>query len=116
MVRTTQADTENLRVRESPWGFMDTEAVWRLKLDPKQLELLMQDLDTFEVATIPAEEVPPGFEAAFPWRWRPTRGANCEFYRTPNFDWGDRRADGNHFAMMYDPVSQFLYVWNKDNF
>ena len=41
---------------------------------------------------------------------------NNQYLSTPNFPGDSRGPDGYHFFAIYDPESQRLYVWHKDNF
>ncbi len=113
MVEATKADTSDAKIWQLT-DFLDTEAVWRLQLSHKQFNTVVSE--TTELVECDGDIVPPQFCEAFPFWWRPTANNQCQFFTTPNFPWTSRGQDGNNVAMMYDPETHYLYVWNKDNF
>ncbi|MFK7819864.1 MAG: hypothetical protein AB8G99_14175 [Planctomycetaceae bacterium] len=116
MVAVTRTPKSEIKLMVFYGGFLDEESVWRLTASPEQHQNLVENLKVYELAEVEAKTVPTDFEHIFPVLWRPTRNAACRFFTTPDFPWNSRGQDGTQFALMYDPNSQHLFVWNKDNF
>jgi hypothetical protein len=112
IARVAENDTSNVKM-SSLGRFIDEEYVWRQPFISSKLPDLA---DKFQLTEIPPQDVSPEFFEVFPYLWRPSFGPNCTFYATQGFDTVSRGNDGEHYYIMFDPDTQMLYVWYKDNF
>lgn len=110
MVDVAKVDASDARIREA-FSIVDCEYVWRLRLRPEQLDAVVADQELPQ-----SDGLPDTFNAAFPLLWRPVTTKASQFFATEQFPFTSRGPDGDHWAAMYDPEQQFLYVWFKGNF
>ena len=94
-------------------SFLDSEHVWRLSLSADELNTVTAE---FGLLPVSADSVPPSFWQAFPRSWRPAHEQESRYFSTPNFPAQSRGPDGDHYFTMYDPGSEWMYVWHKFNF
>ena len=94
-------------------GFLDHQYVWRMAIAPDRLPAIVKE---YELLPVEANDVPSSFWSVFPWRHRPPKRQTNRYFGSAEFGGNSRGQDGLHFFLMYDPQSQYLYVWHKDNF
>ena len=112
MVRVADTNTQESKIF-CLGKFLDSEHVWRLKLEPEGLDLLISH---YGLVPVTSDHVPPDFGRLFPHWWQPQQNKQSRYLATPSFPAGSRGPDGDHCFTMYDSQDRYLYVWHKSNF
>jgi hypothetical protein len=93
--------------------FLDSDYVWRQPLPATKVANVASELHLEKIAP---DRVSSRFFSSFPLIWRPTPTEQCEFYASPDFFEDLLGNDGDQYAVMYDPDSQLVYIWNRFRF
>lgn len=88
--------------------FLDDEFAWRQRIAPAAMDAVSQK---FAPVKLQPNEVPDWYFNKFPLWWRPGNYEQCRFFAngTPRESFGGEYEESR--IMMYDPESQYLYVW-----
>jgi len=93
--------------------FLDADYVWRQPLPATKLPEVVAALYLEKIAR---DQVLREYYSAFPLIWRPAPTEQCEFFASPDFFEDRFGNDGDQYAVMYDPDSQLIYIWNRFRF
>ncbi len=90
--------------------FIDDEHLWRVRVPRDRLPALAK---TLSLQRTSMEMLPERFWKQPPYWWKKPSGS-LETYQTPNAN--AKRGEGWNASAVYDPRTQFLYVWGENNF
>ncbi|NEQ72448.1 MAG: hypothetical protein F6K23_04775 [Okeania sp. SIO2C9] len=94
-------------------SFIDSEWLWKAKLDEEQFFSLMSDLG-LEPKTGLTEE--SNFFLQAPYWWEPKSDEGSMVYSTPEFPDKNRGNDGFHALASWSPNDEVMFMWIKNNF
>lgn len=94
-------------------SFIDSEWLWKAKLDEEQFFSLMSDLG-LEPKTRLTEE--SNFFLQGPYWWEPKIYEGSMVYSTPEFPDKNRGNDGFHALASWSPNDEVMFMWIKENF
>lgn len=90
--------------------FIDDECLWQVRIPREQLPAFAKALSLQRASM---EVLPDRFWKQPPYWWTKPSG-DLEAYQTPNAN--AKRGEGWNASAVYDPRTQFLYVWGENNF
>lgn len=93
--------------------FLDSEVVWRVQVPPSDVDAVVKALG---MAAVSQDKIPTTFAQKPPLWWRPETGSDARAFSTGNFPTANRGGDGNHVFAVYNPQTERLHVWIKENF
>jgi hypothetical protein len=105
---------ERADVYECWGGFIDSQYLWRVEIDPELIPAVLRQFELKELKA--AGDVPSSFWRQWPYWWRPPRTGAARYFISPRFEGNARGDDGSHYLMAYDEAHRVLYVWHKNNF
>ncbi|NET55346.1 MAG: hypothetical protein F6K47_03885 [Symploca sp. SIO2E6] len=94
-------------------AFIDSEWLWKAKLDEEQLSSLMSDLGLKPKTGLTEES---NFFQQAPYWWNPKSDEGSMVYSTPEFPDKNRGNDGFHALASWSPNDEVMFMWIKDNF
>lgn len=112
MIEVSGEDSDDVKVFDLG-SYVDSEYTWRLKVSDAELARVLEE---YKMTSVPAAEIPAEFFEIFPRSWRPPDNSACHGYSTVDFPVLSRGPETDHFFGVYDPETDYLYVWCKSNF
>lgn len=92
--------------------FLDKEWIWQARVGEATLDRIVVDC---QMRTVAREDVSSEFMQMRPYWWKPTVSETTQAYTTENFVADSPGRDGWNAFMTWEPESQVLHMWIKDN-